>query len=260
MVCDVNFTLFENLDCTNIFKIPFRRKPSQNDKVKEIIKDINLLLESSEFNREYLCNHLLNKCCQLTGSEYGFIGIVRDSKTVDLKTNETINEQYLKTLAITNIAWNASSFNFYKQFVNETFEFTNLKKTIFGISILNKKSKIINKYDTTRNILPAGHPPIKRFLGIPIIINNQVMLYIGMCNKLEDFTKKDVKMIEKVLNIVGVTFYIMSKFEAEKSQTDLHIFSSVKNKSSECPILGKLKKNDKEGNKEEEIQMCTMHQ
>ncbi len=235
MVFDINFTLFENLECTNIFKNPFRKQLSQKNKVKEIIKDINVLLESPDFNREYLCNHLLNKACQLTGSEYGFIGVVRDVKTKDPETGKIKSEKCLKTLAITNIAWNASSFLFYKQFINDSFAFTNLTKTIFGISILNKKSKIINKYDKSRNILPPGHPPIKRFMGVPIIINGEVMLYIGMCNKLGDFTKTDVKMIEKILNIVAVTFYIMSKFQSEKSQAAL-IYGK---KDDECPFLTK---------------------
>ena len=67
---DVNLTLFENIHCTNIFKF-FKRQPSKKDNVKQIIKDINILLESKEFNREYLCNHLLQKSCQLVGAEYG---------------------------------------------------------------------------------------------------------------------------------------------------------------------------------------------
>lgn len=167
----------------------------------------------------------------------------------------------MKTLAISNISWNAASFKFYKQFVNDKFEFTDLPKTIFGISILNKKSKIINKYDATRKVLPPGHPPIKRFLGVPIVVNGDVMMYVGMCNKFGDFTKKDAKMIEKVLNIVGVTFYIMNKFSAEKTQSDLTIFFSKKPTSSTdddepvttCP-LGK----NGPPHEDDAIELCAM--
>lgn len=67
---DVNLSLFENTNCTNFFKF-FKRQPSKKDNVKEIIKDLNLLLASPEFNREFLCNHILNKSCQLVGAEYG---------------------------------------------------------------------------------------------------------------------------------------------------------------------------------------------
>ena len=47
MVCDVNLTLFENLDCINIFKKnPFRRRqPTKKDKVK----DMSLGSESTQF-------------------------------------------------------------------------------------------------------------------------------------------------------------------------------------------------------------------
>ena len=231
MVLDINVSLFDNTKCTNFFQF-FRRQPSQKYKVKEIIKDINVLLESQDFNREYLCNHLLNKACQLTCSEYGFIGVIKSDTTKNEHT------QYLKTLAISNISWNASSFEFYKKFVNDSFEFTDLPKTIFGLSILNKKPVIINKYDATRNVLPPGHPPIKRFLGIPIIINDTVMLYVGLCNKIGFYTKKDYKMIERVLNIVGISFYIMSKFSQEKSVSEL---KGVKKNKNPCPILNPQK-------------------
>lgn len=256
----------EQFSIKSVFNFFRRKQPSKKDNVKEVIKDINLLLESPDFNKEYLCNHLLNKSCQLTNSEYGFIGVIRDSKTRDAKTNEIHCEKYLKTLAITNIAWNVSSFNFYKKFVNDRFEFTNLPKTIFGISILNKKTKILNKYDTTRNVLPRGHPPIKRFLGVPIVINGEVMVYIGLCNKLGDYSKKDGKMIEKVLNIVGVTFYLMNKFNAEKSFSDLSIFlardETQPSQEKRCPFGSTSDEEDSSSAPKaasvENIQMCTM--
>ena len=201
----------------------FRKKnnPSDKDKTKQIIKDINKLLESPDFDRTFLCNHLLNKCIQLTQSEYGFIGVIRNFTSHDPVTNVPKNEKYLKTLAITNIAWNASSFGFYKNFVNDSFEFKNLDKTVFGKSILSKKPVIINSYNNENDILPPGHPPIRAFLGVPIVINHCVMVYVGMCNRLGCYSKKNVKMIENVLNIVGVTFYIMDKFNQEKSMSEI---------------------------------------
>ena len=132
-------------------------------------------------------------------------------------------EKYLKTLAITNIAWNASSFGFYKNFVNDTFEFKNLERTIFGNSILKKKATIVNSYNNERDVLPPGHPPIRTFLGVPVVINNSVMLFVGMCNRLGNYSKKNVKMIENILNVVGVTFYIMEKFNKEKSSLDIPV-------------------------------------
>lgn len=245
---DVNLSLFENVKFTNFFKL-FKHQPTKKDNVKEIIKDINSLLENPEFNREFLCNHLLNKTSQLIGTEYGFIGIVRESKTFNKETKKIECEKILKTLAISNISWNAASLKFYKQFVDDKFEFANLSKTIFGASILNKKPITINKYDNSRKVLPMGHPPIKRFLGVPIVINNEVMMYAGYCNKFGDFTKKDSRMIEKVLNIVGVTFYIMAKFSAEKSQSDLSIFyPPPTTETSTCPL----------GRSVSDIKFCTM--
>jgi hypothetical protein len=47
---------------------------------KQIMKDINLLLSDQNFDKNYICNHILNKLVQITNSEYGFLGKIIEGK------------------------------------------------------------------------------------------------------------------------------------------------------------------------------------
>jgi len=196
---NVNFDKIQLLCPRNPFR---RKKPKQKALLEEILKDINNLINNDEFDNQFLSTHLLNKCVQITKSEYGFLGMIKKKPHTD--------EKYLKTLAITNIAWNLSSFEFFKKFIQHDLCFYNLHQTIFGCSILNQKATIINKYDTQRGVLPKGHPPVKRFLGVPIIKNGTVIAFIGLCNKLYDYSKKkDLNSIKEIMDITGMIFFII---------------------------------------------------
>ena len=110
-----NCTLCENL---NISKLTCRciskdkkhgKKKSKNSITDTIIDDINQLLVDSEFNRNYICTHILNKIVQLTNSEYGLLMQVR----YDAQGNIELHAH-----GITNMAWNLSSKEFFTQHIN----------------------------------------------------------------------------------------------------------------------------------------------
>ena len=83
---------------------------------------------------------LLEFLLSFTGSEYGFVGeVLRDEK----------NAPYLKTYAITNIAWNEETRKFYDEYRESGMEFHNLE-TLFGKVLTTGKRLIANK--------PATHP------------------------------------------------------------------------------------------------------
>lgn len=190
----IEFTLCGRLcDNVNFSCNKSRKKRKWSNCVKHIIQDVNMLLADSDFNRKYICNHILNKLVQLTGSEYGFIGkIVEEEKG-----------PVLYTYAITNIAWDVAS----RHFLERCFKFDNMD-TLFGDVITSGKYKIYNNYSMGCNnaLLPHGHPIIKRFLGVPSKLGNKTVAMLGVCNKLEKYTKSDVKNIVRILNILSYLF------------------------------------------------------
>lgn len=200
-----NFVLCENLSLPSFKCVGKKRKSKRiSSSVNEIIKDVNTLLANPDFDHKFICNHLLNKFVQITGSEYGFLGKV-------IYTDE--NKPILRTYAITNIAWNLSSQKFFLDHINTSLCFTNMD-TMFGEVIVTGRPKMVNNYQSMNrsDILPNGHPPIKRFLGVPAMIGKSPIAMLGVCNKLTKYTKKDIHNISNLLSVFSYLLIDISKY------------------------------------------------
>jgi GAF domain-containing protein len=77
---------------------------------------------------------------------------------------------------------------------------------LFGTISSSKNPAIVNEYNEKRNILPHGHPPIQRFMGVPIVINGKTYVVVGLCNKITPYTKQDVKNVQGVMNTLLYLF------------------------------------------------------
>lgn len=194
----LNVVLCENLSlpsqCICNLKTRKNKRKYLRDK---IIQDINQILVDSNFERDYICTHILNKLVQLTKSEYGLL--------MEVKTcNDNIE---LHAYGITNMAWNASSRKFYEKRIDTPLIFKNLDNLFFGDVVKSKDILICNNYNKKeRNILPKGHPPIKRFMGIPIVIGGKPIIILGVCNKLNKYKKRDALPVKELMNILAYLF------------------------------------------------------
>ena len=190
------------------------RPPSINALITQMTEDIQNLVCEKSFNERYLGNHVLNRIVQATNSEYGFLGVMYEHEGVMI----------LNTLSFSNVAWNLASTEFfdnYRSSIKGGVEYImrDLENTLFGDVIKKKKPKLFNNYkQLNRNVLPSGHPPIRRFAGIPIMLNETVVTFIGLCNKTWDFTKKDVYLVEQLMKSITVTFYMIRRFNEVKSK------------------------------------------
>ena len=181
----MSFTLCNSFTVDLNIKNLFKNK--KNNLTLEVCNDLIDLINDEHVDNNYIDRHILNKIIQITNSEYGFIGKVIGDK--------------LHTKAITNIAWDEASYKFYMKNREHNMVF-DTDKTIFGCSVKEKKPKIFNKYDNNRKVLPKGHPRIKRFMGVPLINKGNVIYFVGVCNKLTNYNKTDVKNIQKILDVV----------------------------------------------------------
>lgn len=120
-----------------------------------------------------LFDSLLTSVLEQTKSEYGFIGEVLEKDGVP----------YLKTHAITNIAWNDETRAFYDANVETGLEFHNLD-TLFGHVILHHTHVISNSPsdDPRSGGLPPDHPAMNSFLGLPFVRGDQIFGMIGLAN------------------------------------------------------------------------------
>lgn len=120
-------------------------------------------------------DRLLGEILYFTGSEYGFIGeILFDEKEAP----------YLKTRAITNIAWNDATRKLYDEHKKTGMIFRNLH-TLFGAAMTTGQPVVANHpaTDSRRGGLPSGHPAMDNFLGLPFHYGDKLVGMIGMANR-----------------------------------------------------------------------------
>ncbi len=134
---------------------------------------------------------LLQLLLEFTGSEYGFVAEVR---------RDGEGKPYLKTHAITNIAWNDEMREFYEKHRQAGLEFRNLK-TLFGAALLAEETVIANDpaNDPRSGGLPPGHPPMHSFLGVPIKQGGEMIAMVGVSNRPGGYDMALVEEIEPLL-------------------------------------------------------------
>lgn len=153
---------------------PVKQKPEAVYDLLSAINRVQFLLVA-ETSPHDLFEELLSNFLAITGSEYGFIGeVLHDEK----------GQPYVKTQAITNIAWNAETRKFYEENAPTGLDFRNMK-TLFGAVVTTGKPVIANDpaSDPRRGGLPKGHPPLDHYLGIPLHYGKKLVGIASMSNR-----------------------------------------------------------------------------
>jgi len=140
-------------------------------------------------------DQLLSDMLAVTGSEFGFVGEV-------LYTAE--RRPYLRTYSITNIAWDDETRYFYERHARGGLEFTKLD-TLFGHALRTGMPVIANDPpgDPRRGGLPAGHPPLRSFLGLPIGTDQSVHAMVGLANRRGGYDIGLVEYLQPLLSTIG---------------------------------------------------------
>lgn len=163
------------------------------------IQESNTVLEAiTRMQRDFLVEvdprqsfeTLLAMLLEVTSCEYGFIGeILHDSE----------GQPYLKTHAITNIAWNEETLALYEENQASGLEFHNLD-TLFGVVIKTGEAIIANDApnDPRRGGIPAEHPPLNAFLGLPFSYGGELIGMIGLANRVHGFEEGIIDLLAPI--------------------------------------------------------------
>jgi PAS domain S-box-containing protein len=137
---------------------------------------------------------LLSAFLSLTQSEYGFVGEV---------LHDGAGQPYLKTYAVTNISWDEASRRMYARHEADGMEFRNLK-TLFGHSMVTREPVIANDpgHDPRSGGVPAGHPHMGSFLGIPVLAGDQQVAMVGLANQPGGYSEADIEFLQPLLGAV----------------------------------------------------------
>lgn len=146
-----------------------------------------------QYNKMFddILSHLLD----ITNSEYGFIGEV-------LYNDE--GRPYLKTHAITNISWDEETEKFYNDNAPQGLEFFNLN-SLFGQVLTTQQPVIANmaKTNSRSDGLPEGHPDLNAFLGVPLIVDNEMVGAMGVANRPGGYDTELVEKTQSLFNTIG---------------------------------------------------------
>lgn len=122
---------------------------------------------------------LLSGLLRLTGSQYGFIGeVLRDEH----------GAPYIKTHSLTDISWDEESRRMRDSYQNDGMEFRNLN-SLFG-AVMTSGEMVLSddpKTDPRSGGLPPGHPPLNRFLGMPVYYGDDMVGLYGLANRAEAY-------------------------------------------------------------------------
>lgn len=173
---------------------------ARKDTEEELHHNHNLLNAVSRAQARFIAdtdtslifNELLSDLLALTKSEYGFIGEV-------LHTEE--NQPYLHTYAITNIAWDTATREFYEKNIADGLKFYNLK-TLFG-EVLRTQLPVISNNPATdprRGGLPEGHPALNAFLGVPLYSGGHMIGMAGIANRPGGYSEDVLLYLQPMLN------------------------------------------------------------
>jgi len=199
----------------------------KSQQILAALSDIqNNFIEDSTAKKSF--ENMLSTLLEVTQSEYGFIGEVlyKDDKP------------YLKTHAITNISWNKETASFYKKNAPKGLEFHNMK-TLFGQVITTGKAVISNNpyQDPRRGGLPPGHPHMESFLGLPFYHDTNLIGMIGIANKPNGYSEKDISILEPFLTTCSTLIKAFQNItKRQQAEKKVHKLASIVSHSSDAII------------------------
>ena len=210
---DFSLTPIEDETGKVIMLIPEGRNISDRKQAEAALELSNRLLQAiSSIQTQFLSDAepaiifdgMLDCLLELTESEYGFIGEIfladDGNPIVEESYMKFRGRPYLKTHAITNIAWNEETRAFYAENAPKGMEFHNLQ-TLFGATIVTGEPVIANSPsdDPRRGGLPDGHPPLNAFLGVPFYKNERMTGMVGIANRQGGYNEDIVHYLRPFL-------------------------------------------------------------
>ena len=190
---------------------PYLEKPPLEQQNAQLLAIMAQALSAyiDEENHREAFEKLLQRILEFTDSAFGFIGEVLHNED---------GQPYLRTYAISNIAWNEETLRFYAQQAPVGMEFRNLD-TLFGQVLRSGQPLLSNapQQDPRRGGLPHGHPPLDCFLGLPLQHHGQMIGMLGIANRPNGYNPALQKLLEPLLSTLGQLIAALQR-DAQRQQ------------------------------------------
>lgn len=200
-------SVFSLLDITE--KKQSRIKLKKELEVNRSLARIYIPIISPESTMEDITVAILEEARKLTGSKQGFVS------SIDSKTHDNIVHSLSRMMPECKVMWDK----------NEVVSFhigsDGLYPGLWGHCLNTKESFYTNnteKHPSSKGT-PEGHVKIEKFLGIPVLIDNEVAGEIALANPVNDYSDKDIKVVERIAEFFAMA--IQRKRYEEQISTSL---------------------------------------
>jgi len=146
-------------------------------------------------NQREAFDTLLTRILEVSASQFGFVGEI---------LYDEAGAPFLRTFAISNIAWDTHTRAFYDAHAPQGLEFRNLD-SLFGQVIRSGQPLISNdpiNHPKSAG-LPAGHPPLLAFAGLPIHANGELRGMLGLANRENGYNDQFAAQLQPLLTTLG---------------------------------------------------------
>lgn len=149
-------------------------------------------------NQRETFDRLLTRILEVSASQFGFVGEI---------LQDDAGAPFLRTFAISNIAWDADSRAFYAAHAPQGLEFRNLD-SLFGQVIRSGQPLISNDPANHPHSagLPPGHPLLLTFAGLPIHANGKLLGMLGLANRADGYSASFAAQLQPLLTTLGQLF------------------------------------------------------
>jgi PAS domain S-box-containing protein len=128
----------------------------------------------------------LEQAEELTGSQISFAHFVNDDeKSIELVT------------------WSRRTVEHYCQAdFNRHYSVT--EAGLWADALRERRPLVVNDYAANphKRGLPAGHSELKRLVSLPVLENEKVVLLVGIGNKAQDYTTREVNALQHIANLI----------------------------------------------------------
>jgi len=171
-----------------------RKETEISNRILDSLTEVQTRFINSEGNSRQAFDALLERVLELTLSEYGFIGEILDDG----------DSPYLKTWAITNIAWNDETRVFYADNAPQGLEFRNLS-TLFGYTIRTGERILTANAAEHEEAggVPPGHPDLVTYAGIPLYSHGEFVAMLGVANRPGGYSDALIERLAPLLQSIG---------------------------------------------------------